>query len=159
MAEYPGGWAVRQWHWREPLPKQWAETSDAFRDRVLKFWITASESDPWTFDQLKILHADLTTQNDEAPAALEEWRLEVEAGQRRIKRGRKRDPQGDLRALMAVTFSKEFFGWSERRACREVSKMLWRQSSPDGKPKGKKIYRSWQAVASAVGRTKRRSSD
>ena len=154
MAEHPGGWALRCWYWRKPLPEQWAQTPDAFRDRVLKFWVEASESDPWTFDGLRKLLRDMIDRDDEIPPALTRWGLEVAAKRRRKRPGRKRDPQGDLRVLMAVVFAKEFLGWSERRACREIAKMPWPQRSPDGTLNGSKIHRSWQAVQSAANRAK-----
>ena len=60
-----------------------------------------------------------------------------------------------MRTLMRVLVAKVFFGWSERRACREIAKMPWPKRSPDGEKTGEASYRSWQAVASAVRRARK----
>ena len=154
MDEGPGGRAHRNWYWRKPLVDQWAETGERFRDRVLAFWIRVSERDDWTFDQLKDLLRHMLDSGEEVPAALNQWALEVAAERRQKKVGRKSDPNGDFRTLMGVEFAKELFGWSARRAYREIAELPWPQRSLDGKRTGKVVHRSWETVASAARRAR-----
>ena len=156
MDKHPGGWALRQWYWRVPLPRQWAETSEAFRDRVMAFWIEAAKTDTWTFDELLHLLGDLQDQEADIPAALLSWGAKVATGRECCeRRGRKSDPQGDFRSLMAVTFATEVFGWSDRRAYREIAKMPWRRRRPSGEPRPEKmVFRAPKTVESAANRAK-----
>lgn len=140
MDNFPGWLAVRAWKLREPLTSQWKLTEPDQRDRVLAFWIRASESDKWTFEQLQDLLNSVMDAN-EIPDALQAWANEVTARRRKIptRRGPKSDPRGDFKTMVDAILRKALRGTSLRRAYHEIAK---------------KANRSPEAVESAVRRGK-----
>ena len=122
MADFPGWLAVRSWKRRESMTDTWALTPPDQRDRVLAFWIRASESDEWTFEQLRALFGELMDAS-EVPGALQAWANELASSRRRppTRRGPKGDPRDDLRTMVDVMLRSELGGVSRRQAYREVA--------------------------------------
>ena len=121
MGEFPGWLVCRAWMLREPLTTQWALIEPDERDHVLAFWIRASESDAWTFDQLGDLVGTVMNAGEEIPT-LDQWAREV-ASRRRCtptRRGPKGDRRTDFRTMLDVALRTEFFGMSKRAAYREI---------------------------------------
>ena len=126
-----------------PLPEQWAEASGGFRDRVLAFWVRASETDEWTFIQLRALLADMIDSGETIPPTLQAWANEYAVGRREppIRKGRKSYPEKDIQILWMEIFLTENFGVSKRSAHGEIAKAF---------------NRSQEGVESAARRARRR---
>ena len=122
MDEPPSGWERRNWALRESLPDQWAETPPRKRDRVLAYWLRASETDEWTFDQLRDLVGALLDAGKTMPA-LDQWAREFAAGRREkpIRPGRKSDPTSDHLTMAEIEVRKAVRGESDRAAQRAVA--------------------------------------
>ena len=98
MDEFPGLSACRAWVLRERLPDHWARIDPDQRDRALAFWIRASETDEWTFEQLRDLVGAAMDAGESAPA-LDQWAREVTA-----RRRRKADPHGaEIRSAVGLS--------------------------------------------------------
>ena len=156
MDDYPGGWACYQWYWRTPLSKQWAKTSDEFRERVLSFWIRASEYDKWTYLQLRELFAELDASGSDIPPVLQAWVNDGFLGRHETKVRRPTDPQGDTRTLMAEMVLCALFGWSKRRAHREIAEMRFPMRANDGTTTGREQIRPPGTVEASARRARRR---
>ena len=156
MDDSPGGWACFQWYERWPLPEQWVNTSSDFQERVLAFWIRASESDEWTFSQLNDLLAILhDSESEEIPPALNTWGIEVALGRRKVPLGRPTDPVGDARTATVEHFLTEFFGFSKRRAHQEIAKIRWPARANDGTTTGRVKIRPPGTVEASANRARR----
>ena len=123
--DYPGGMAVLHWTWRVPLSEQWADVSEEFQDRHLRFWIRASEEDEWTFSQLQELLDALLDSGSEIPHVLGAWAYEVAAERRSppTRRGPKSDFDRDMRILAGEHILK-LLGKSQRQAHQLIGDAL-----------------------------------
>ena len=125
MDEFPGLSACRAWVLRERLPDHWARIDPDQRDRALAFWIRASETDEWTFEQLRDLVGAAMDVGETTPA-LDQWAREVTARRRRkpTRTGPKSNPQSDYRLMAAVEIRRLVFGETDHAARRAVAEEL-----------------------------------
>ena len=97
----PGAVARYDWGEKFQLTDQWRcdvspQTEALFpdrRDKLLAFWIERSETDDWTFEQLRELLGAMMNAGESVPPALDQWAREVAA--RRRKRPTRTGPKGD----------------------------------------------------------------
>lgn len=138
MGERPGTWEVVNWYLSTPLVKQWGLISEDSRERILAFWLRASERDAWTFRQLQEL-LDSLIDEGEIPALLQAWAIDVAAGRRRVpvRTGPKGNRSADFKMALEAMFRHELGQESLRGVYREI---------------GERANRSPEAVESAVKR-------
>ena len=127
MAEHVGSWALLNWFQQRPLTDAWARISDAaHRERILRWWIRASESDEWTFAELRSLLAYLLAAG-EVPGPLAQWGLEVAAERRRPPA--RSGPKGNRTADFLVAFEakwRNMDGESMRSIHRDLARRIYR---------------------------------
>ena len=120
----PGGFARYLWEEKMPLPDAWAQHSPSFHDRILAYWIEKSESDEWTFDQLRNLLGNMMDTDEPVLPPLQRWAYEVAAGRRKCptRRGPKGDRTRDAHIAARVYILRK--GMSQRAAERLLADEL-----------------------------------
>ena len=118
----PGTVALWEWFETIPLSNTWSQCSASNQERLLTFWLLASEDDPWTFEQLKLLLGELLEASGTIPSILCRWGLEVAVGLRAAPRrtGPKGDRTRDARIAAILHCYTKFAGISRVKAAKRV---------------------------------------
>ena len=93
----------------------------------LAYWLERAGDDPWTFDDLIRLTAAVLDADEDAPAPLSRWALEVATSRRTrpVQRGPARDPTRDFAiALMVDVLLKA--GLTQRQAFARLGTVMGR---------------------------------
>lgn len=121
-AHDPGAFALWEWFETTPLSRTWSQCSKQNQERLMRFWLRASEEDPWTFEQLGLLLRNLLEASETIPRTLRRWGLEVAAGLREAPRrtGPKGNRTRNARIAATLHLLTKFFGISRREAAKKV---------------------------------------